>query len=138
MPPRANLRLVVDTNVLISSLISIPMMAVIRLAVQKHIVLFSVEILKEFKDVMDRPKLKGRIIDAHKNELTSSLLVEGELILVTRDVNICRDPFDDHLLAFCKDGKADLLITGDKDLLVLKKFGRTRIVAPAQFLEKHQ
>jgi putative PIN family toxin of toxin-antitoxin system len=46
---------------------------------------------------------------------------------------ICRDPKDDYLLALAKAAKADLLITGDDDLLVLKKHGKTRILKPAAF-----
>lgn len=46
---------------------------------------------------------------------------------------ICRDPKDDYLLALAKAAKADLLITGDEDLLVLKKYGKARILKPAAF-----
>jgi len=37
-------------------------------------------------------------------------------------VNACRDFKDNFLLSLCRDGKADFLITGDPDLLVIKKF----------------
>jgi putative PIN family toxin of toxin-antitoxin system len=50
---------------------------------------------------------------------------------------ICRDAKDDFLLALAKSAKADLLVTGDEDLLVLKKYGRTRIVTPATFVKEH-
>jgi hypothetical protein len=48
-------------------------------------------------------------------------------------VKITRDEKDDYLLALAKKGKADILITGDDDLLVLKKHGKTRILKPAAF-----
>jgi putative PIN family toxin of toxin-antitoxin system len=49
---------------------------------------------------------------------------------------VSRDPADDYLLDLSKRGKAHLLITGDEDLLVLKKHGRTRIISPAQFVSE--
>lgn len=51
-------------------------------------------------------------------------------------VNICRDPKDNFLLALAKDGKASHLITGDSDLLVLKKSGKTEILNISDYLSK--
>jgi predicted nucleic acid-binding protein len=45
-------------------------------------------------------------------------------------------PKDNFLLALAKDGKAHYLLTGDKDLLDLEKFGKTRIVTISHFLEE--
>jgi uncharacterized protein len=50
-------------------------------------------------------------------------------------VKASRDENDNYLLSLAKDIKADYLVTGDKDLLVLEKFNRTRIVTFSQFLE---
>ena len=50
------------------------------------------------------------------------------LTTVTSEVTECRDPKDNFLLALCQDGRADFLITGDQDLLVLDPFHRTRII----------
>ncbi len=55
---------------------------------------------------------------------------------VTSDITICRDSKDDFLLSLAKDGKATHLITGDKDLLDIKFFERTKIVAIANYLSK--
>lgn len=49
-----------------------------------------------------------------------------------------RDPKDDMLLALSLAGHADYLITGDKDLLVLRTFGRTNIVTPKEFLKSYE
>jgi predicted nucleic acid-binding protein len=48
---------------------------------------------------------------------------------------ISRDADDDYLLALSKRVRANYLVTGDKDLLVLKQHGRTQIVTFATFLE---
>ena len=48
---------------------------------------------------------------------------------------VCRDPDDDVVLASALAGRADLIVTGDDDLLVLKNFQRIRILSPRQVLE---
>ena len=48
---------------------------------------------------------------------------------------ICRDKDDDVVLGTALAGKADVIVTGDEDLLVLKKFRGIRILSPRQFLE---
>ena len=57
-----------------------------------------------------------------------------DLIEVNSIVTICRDSKDNFLLALAKDGKADYLLTGDKDLLELKKFGKTKIEMITTFI----
>ena len=51
-------------------------------------------------------------------------------------VTVCRDSKDNFLLALAKDGQADYLLTGDKDLLELKKFGKTRIKTIVTFIDE--
>jgi len=58
-----------------------------------------------------------------------------DLIEVESIVTICRDPKDNFLLALARDGKADYLLTGDNDLLDLKKFGKTKIITITNFVE---
>jgi uncharacterized protein len=48
---------------------------------------------------------------------------------------VCRDRSDDVVLATALAGKADVIVTGDDDLLVLKAFDGMRIVSPRQFLQ---
>ena len=138
MPHRASLRLVVDTNVWVSSLLSVGIMALAKRVVKDHHMLISVEQLKELGVVLARPKFFGVIDDDRRRALLSGLATETEIVTVTSAVNVCRDPDDDMLLALCKDGRADGLITGDKDLLVLGRFGTTRILSPAQFLAEYK
>jgi putative PIN family toxin of toxin-antitoxin system len=51
------------------------------------------------------------------------------------DERVCRDKDDDVVLATALAGKADVIVTGDEDLLVLKKFRGIKILSPRQFLE---
>jgi putative PIN family toxin of toxin-antitoxin system len=46
---------------------------------------------------------------------------------------LCRDPDDDSILACAQRADADYIVTGDEDLLVIKKYGRTLIVTPRKF-----
>jgi len=48
---------------------------------------------------------------------------------------ICRDPDDDNVLATAAAGNCDCIVTGDKDLLVLRRFSGIDIVSPGDFLE---
>ena len=61
----------------------------------------------------------------------------ADFVNVRAEVNICRDPKDNFLLALSIDGNANFLITGDKDLLDLKKFGETKIISIAEFLQDY-
>lgn len=56
---------------------------------------------------------------------------------IVSNISICRDPKDDYLLALAKDARADFLITGDKDLLILEKFETTIICTLTDFINKY-
>ena len=60
----------------------------------------------------------------------------ARLVKPAAEVDVCRDPKDNHLLALALDGEAQYLITGDSDLLVLNPFRDIHILTPARFLDK--
>lgn len=139
MPARKRVTLVVDVNVLVSMLINQDS-ASIKGMFNKQVfrVVVSPALLAELEDVLMRPQFRRyitaqeaeRAIDRIKNR---SKTISTEFQVKT----ICRDPKDDYLLALAKAGKADLLITGDADLLVIKKYGKTTIIKPADFRKKY-
>ncbi len=55
-------------------------------------------------------------------------------IHVKNKLTICRDEKDNFLLSLAKEGTADYLITGDSDLLTIKKFGQTKIITIKDYL----
>ena len=67
----------------------------------------------------------------------SILLDRGILIEVVDVVKECRDPKDDKILELSLSGKADLIISGDKDLLVLNPFRSIEILSVEQFLKRN-
>ena len=60
----------------------------------------------------------------------------GELINVTTSIDLCRDPKDNFLLNLCIDSKADYLITGDNDLLVINKIKNCSISTYKDFIKE--
>lgn len=61
--------------------------------------------------------------------------VIGRLYIPCKMASTCRDPKDDYLLALAQEAKADYLLTGDKDLLVLEYIGKTQIITVSFFEE---
>jgi len=130
-------RIVIDTNIFISFLISDSFSKLDEyLQTNKVRLLFSDELLNEFLAVVSRPKLKKYFSGKDISKLLDSIQDHADFIEVISQVNNCRDKKDNFLLALCSDGKADFLITGDTDLLVLKKFKRTTILKITDFLKK--
>jgi uncharacterized protein len=129
------IRVVIDTNVLLSGLLFGGAPGRIRdLWVTGRLVpLLSRETFAEFIRVLAYPKF--RLTPA---EIT--IIVEGELLPfaevmdATVDASgMCRDPHDDKFLSLAASGQADYLITGDQDLLVLRSFKKVSIVTVSEF-----
>jgi putative PIN family toxin of toxin-antitoxin system len=128
-------RIVVDTNIFISFLISDTYSKLDKqLLAGKIRFLFSEELLNEFLEVVSRTKIKKYFTDHDLAKLLESISGHAEFIEVTSHVDVCRDKKDNFLLALCDDGKAEYLLTGDEDLLVLKKFKKTIILRISEYL----
>lgn len=127
-------RVIIDTNLWISYLISNRLIKIDSLLEQKRIrFIFSEESLEEFVEVASRPKFRKFFSMEDISKLLELFDYFGELVEVTSMVDICRDPKDNFLLVLAKDSNADFLITGDKDLLVLKQFEMTKIITFSEF-----
>lgn len=135
MPHPARLRLVVDTNIWISYLLTNSFAALIQGWNSGSIVLlYSEEMLTEMRDVLARPKVLKRVPASLSNAFLTEFKRNATLVEVTSTVDRCRDKKDNYLLALSKDGAADLLITGDEDLRVLGSFGKTVILSPTEYI----
>lgn len=130
-------KIVIDTNVFISFLISDSFSKLDKhLQNNKVRLLFSEELLSEFIEVTSRPKLKKYFSEKDISKLLDSIHNYADFIEVESAVTICRDEKDNFLLSLCVDGKAYYLITGDDDLLTLKKFKKTTIIKIADYFKK--
>lgn len=129
---------VVDTDALISRLLlpsSIPALAV-RKVVNTGQLLVSEPVLTELADVLARKKFDPYISIKDRQQFLRLLGRVAEMVPIIYAIQACRDPKDDKFLELAVNGAADLIITGDKDLLDLNPFRRIPIVAPATFLER--
>ena len=129
-------RAVVDTNTLISAILrpgSTPSKAVAR-AFREGIVLCSMDTRAELADVFLRPKFERYVPHNDRAHYLSRILARMELIPVDISISACRDPRDDKFLELAVSGNADVLITGDADLLALHPFQGIFILVPADYL----
>ena len=135
------LRIVLDTNVIISALIrpdSIPG-SIVRAVVDEMAVrlVTSHALLAELRAVLDYPRLQRYLkMDKDDKEEFTILLEQIADIVNTGDypvLGICRDPDDEPYLQAARAGRADYIVSGDQDLLVLGSMGSIRIVSPVEF-----
>ena len=128
-------RIIVDTNLWISFLLTGDYSDIDPLFAHKNIILlFSQELIDEFIEVAERPKFRKYFSLDDLEELLIELRTKAEFILVTSSTELCRDPKDNFLINLAQDGKATHLLTGDKDLLILKKVGKTKILTITDYL----
>jgi len=126
------LKIVIDTNVLISALIFPGVSSeVFDFVANNHEIVLSEWIIKEFsRKCRDKLKIPAEALGEtlkHLSERIKIAVPKGE------KPEICRDPDDDNVLWVARAVDADFLITGDQDLLVLKKFESTQILSPREY-----
>ncbi|TGL55419.1 putative toxin-antitoxin system toxin component, PIN family [Leptospira ognonensis] len=130
------LRILLDTNVYISAILfkGKPRQILQELVDERVTAFTSNEILKELEDSLSKPKFKLT------NDFVQIVLTEirdiTKLISTSPLKNYLdlRDRNDYHILEAAFSAKIDYLITGDKDLLSLKKISEFKIVSPEEFL----
>ena len=83
---------------------------------------------------MNRKKFDKYVTVEIRSEFISQIIQQSELIEIAEPIIACHDRKDDKFLEVAVNGKADYLITGDRDLLVLHPFRNIQILTPADFL----
>ena len=133
--PKLKDRVIIDTNLWISFLISRDYSKLDKIISEKQVILlYSQDLIDEFIEVSQRPKFKKYFTTEDLQALLLSMSSRATFIEVASTVDICSDLKDNFLLSLAKDGNASHLITGDKDLLILKNFGRTKILTLTEYL----
>jgi putative PIN family toxin of toxin-antitoxin system len=131
------MRVVLDTNVLVSALIiQTGNPAAIYGAWQegRFTLLTCAEHLDEVRATLRKPALAERIKPYKAGALVNEMKNLAEIVEGLPSVRRSPDPSDDFLLALCEAGRADYLVTGDKSgLLALEQHEGTRIVAASAF-----
>lgn len=136
-----NLRVVFDTNVIVSAALTPGGTAGRCLAamVARGRILLSESTVRELADVLLRDKFDRYASRESREAFFLSFVDEKvEMVDPTKSIKACRDPKDDKFLEIAVSGKADYLVTGDEDLLVLNPFRGIPILTPAAFLAEKQ
>ena len=131
-------RVVIDTNVLISGLLSAsstPAQAVDK-AVTKAQLVATTETLRELIGKLHSPKFDRYVRRERRDALLERVASLVEIIEVLQSIRASRDPKDDKFLEAAVNGRADVIVTGDKDLLDLNPFRGIAIVTPAAYLAR--
>ena len=130
-------RIIIDTNLWISFLITKDYSKIDKILFSRDgILVFSTELLEEFLEVANRPKLRRFFSQTDLENIIETIDEYADFVSVTTQIDVCRDSKDNFLLSLSIDGNADFLLTGDKDLLDLKKFGETAIITFYLFFER--
>ena len=131
------MRLVFDTNIIISALLfdgSKPSKA-FDIGINQGVLLFSLPTLAELEEVLWRNKFDRYISHEERKQFLTSLILHSTPIETNETISECRDPKDNKFLELAVCGKADFIISGDEDLLVLNPFRNIQIITPDSFLK---
>lgn len=133
------MKVVLDTNILISFLLThgeTISKIIDGWEQQKFTLLVTNEIITEIKQVIERFVVSKLIKEETALAFLDRLEKESLIVLSLTTLTISPDKKDNRYLECAKDGKADYLISGDKKhLLKFGKFGKTKIISPAQFIQ---
>jgi putative PIN family toxin of toxin-antitoxin system len=109
--------------------------SVFELCLEKHEMVVSEFLLEELREKLSKKIKLPHDTIADIMELYSKH--SERVVPVGIEEEICRDPEDIPVLGTCLSGGAEYLISGDKDLLVLKQFRNIKILTPREFYELH-
>ncbi len=128
------MRIVVDTNVFVSTAlkrVSWPGNTVRW--IETYDGLLKTDVTKrEVMAVLQRPRLAPKIAPFFLDNLLR-VFAGAELVMITEPVTGCRDPDDNKFLELAVNGHADVIVSGDADLLALDSFRGIPIITPAAF-----
>ena len=122
------MRILYDTNVLVAMLSRRESILVFKKLLQGRVVhVSSPFILAEVEAVLAEKMNTTR----QQAKAAARLLERQSIIVQPKNVKkVCRDPFDDYVLAAAVAGNVDCLVTADKDLLILEKHEYVAIITP--------
>ena len=135
------MRAVVDTNIIVRAIIKpegtvAPILTLLSL--KRYTLVYSAPLFQEVRSVLHRARIRKRIraYPADIDDVLSLVLQHGELVTPVHPITACRDPKDNMLLEVAVEGRADVIVSGDNDLLVLSPFEGIQVVSPAEFLAR--
>jgi putative PIN family toxin of toxin-antitoxin system len=134
------IRAVLDTNLLVSYLLTHrpPIATLIdeHLAQERFCLVTGAHLLEELDRVLRYPKLQRYYSEEARTRFVALIAALSEVVELPESVPpISRDPDDDWVIACAVVGQADVIVSGDRDLLALEQVGRIPILSAAQVLE---
>jgi putative PIN family toxin of toxin-antitoxin system len=126
------MKIVLDTNVVVAAFASRGLCeAIFELCLDSHDIVVSEHLLREIHTALDR-KLK---VPRKAADAIISFLRDNAILVRPKKLpaDACRDPKDIPILGLALAAGADCIVTGDTDLLVLKKFRSIPILTPRDF-----
>jgi putative PIN family toxin of toxin-antitoxin system len=136
-----SLRAVLDTNVLVSGLISkgSPPSEIVDAWLDGHYTLVtSLYQVQELVHVLSYPRIAGRLSleEAELDMILAALLTQAEVVAGKVELpGVTRDPKDDAIVACAQEGEAHCIVSGDPDLLDLGEHDGIRVLTPREFVE---
>lgn len=128
------MKAVFDTNVLIAAFLTEGVCSGLLTRARKRSfkLILCDDIIREFKKVL---KNKFKLSSPDISEITSLVEEAATEIIHKPDPikNICRDPNDDFIIACAAAAEAHYIVTGDEDLLILKRYEEIVIINPRNF-----
>ena len=129
------MKILFDTNILISTFLAFKRgrmcYDIIDHAVESHQLYYTSFIIGEFKKVFREDFNYPETVINEFAAFITRFFIKGKTANTTE--NVCRDPKDDQVLADAANNDIDVIITGDKDLLVLKKYKGIKIIIPGNY-----
>ena len=131
-------RIVVDTNVFVSGLLRRSSVSGQAAAQARHnaVLLVSQATMTELADVLAEAKFDRYVSVEQRVGFMRLIWNIAELVPIIHRVRECRDPKEDKFLEVALNGRADLILTGDADLLALHPWRGIAIVSPAEYLKR--
>ena len=128
------MRIVLDTNIFISSIVFKGICReIFNDVIEKQQCFISPFIIGELKNIL---QTKFLIAEADVANLEKDILRVFVILNPHTDLpSICRDKADNNILQIAESANADYIISGDKDLLILQNFKLTKIISPSQYLQ---
>lgn len=128
------MKILFDTNVLIAAFIAHGASSeVFDHCLSEHDIFTSHWILDELEEKLTK---KFRFHESKVKNIIKFVTANAKMVEPARlSENVCRDRDDDNVLAAGLKAKADCIVTGDKDLLILKSFRGIKIISPSDFWE---
>ena len=126
------MRLLFDTNVVISGFVTRGCsFDVIKDAIYKHEVYYSEHVLKEIQDILPNKFSLSEGVTHFTVSTIKRYFTKGHTAATVE--HVCRDPKDNQVLADALANEIEIIITGDKDLLELKRHKGIKIVSPKNY-----